>query len=56
MVILVETPQIPEELAASTVRTPAFEQLQIVQQRLLTRGHMLDIARRLDVLPGPYRS
>ena len=50
MVILVETPQIPEELAASTVRTPAFEQLQIVQQRLLTRAHLLDIARRLDVL------
>lgn len=51
MVILVESPQIPEELAASTVRTPAFEQLQIVQQRLLTRANMLDIARRLDVLP-----
>lgn len=51
MVILVESPQIPEELAASTVRTPAFEQLQIVQQRLLTRAHVLDIARRLDVLP-----
>ena len=52
MVILVETPQIPEELASSTVRTPAFEQLQIVQQRLLTRANMLDIARRLDVLPN----
>lgn len=51
MVILVESPQIPEELASSTVRTPAFEQLQIVQQRLLTRTNMLDIARRLDVLP-----
>lgn len=51
MVILVESPQIPEELAASTVRTPAFEQLQIVQQRLLTRAHLLDIARRLNVLP-----
>ncbi len=51
MVILVESPQIPEELASSTVRTPAFEQLQIVQQRLLTRANLLDIARRLDVLP-----
>ncbi|HID68305.1 MAG TPA: lipopolysaccharide biosynthesis protein, partial [Roseibacterium sp.] len=50
MVILVESPQIPEELASSTVRTPAFEQLQIVQQRLLTRSNVLDIARRLDVL------
>ena len=51
MVILVESPQIPEELATSTVRTPAFEQLQIVQQRLLTRANLLDIARRLEVLP-----
>jgi polysaccharide chain length determinant protein (PEP-CTERM system associated) len=52
MVILVESPQIPEELASSTVRTPAFEQLQIVQQRLLTRANLLDISRRLDVLPN----
>lgn len=51
MVLLVESPQIPEELAASTVQTPAFEQLQIVQQRLLTRGNMLDIARQYQVLP-----
>lgn len=51
MVLLVESPQIPEELAASTVRTPAFEQLQIVQQRLLTRDNMLDIARKYEVLP-----
>lgn len=51
MVLLVESPQIPEELAASTVRTPAFEQLQIVQHRLLTRPNMLDIAREFDVLP-----
>ena len=50
MVILVESPQIPEELASSTVRTPAFEQLQIVQQRLLTRANLLDIARQLNVL------
>lgn len=52
MVLLVEAPQIPEELASSTVQTPAFEQLQIVQQRLLTRANMLDIARKLEVLPN----
>lgn len=50
MVLLVESPQIPEELAASTVRAPAFEQLQVIQHRLLTRENMLDIARRFDVL------
>jgi uncharacterized protein involved in exopolysaccharide biosynthesis len=52
MVLLVEAPQIPEELAASTVQTPAFEQLQIIQHRLLTRANMLDTARKFDVLPG----
>ncbi len=48
-ILLVESPQIPEELAASTVRASALEQLQVVQQRLLTRDNMLAIARRLDV-------
>lgn len=51
MRLVVESPQIPEELAASTVRTPALEQLQIIEQRLLTRENMLDIARRIDVFP-----
>ena len=43
--------RIPSALAPSTVQTPAFEQLQILQQRLLTRSHLLDIARQFDVLP-----
>lgn len=51
MRLVVEAPQIPEDLARSTVRTPALEQLQIIEQRLMTRANMLDIARRLDVLP-----
>jgi len=51
MVLLVESPQIPEELASSTVRAPAFEQLQIIQHKLLTRANMLDVARKFDVLP-----
>ncbi|WP_172300537.1 lipopolysaccharide biosynthesis protein [Pseudoruegeria sp. HB172150] len=51
MRLVVESPQIPEDLAASTVRTPALEQLQIIEQRLLTRANLLDIARKLDVLP-----
>ena len=33
--IIVESPQIPEELAQSTVRTPPIEQLQIMEQKLL---------------------
>lgn len=49
--LVVESPQIPTELAASTVRTPALEHLQIVEQRLLTRANLLDIARQQDVFP-----
>ncbi|MEO0487041.1 MAG: lipopolysaccharide biosynthesis [Pseudomonadota bacterium] len=52
MRLIVESPQIPEELATSTVRTPPMEQLQVMQQKLLTRPNLLDIARRLNVLPN----
>ncbi|MEX0280882.1 MAG: GumC family protein [Arenibacterium sp.] len=48
--LLIEAPQIPDELAPSTVRLPGQERLQIIEQRLLTRPNLLDIARRLDVL------
>ncbi|WP_299356640.1 lipopolysaccharide biosynthesis protein [uncultured Shimia sp.] len=51
MILLVESPQIPTELAPTTVKTPAFEQLQVVQHRLLTRANMLEIARKHDVFP-----
>ena len=47
--LLVESPQIPEQLASSTVRTNAREQLQIIEQRLLTRDNLIDIAYELDV-------
>ena len=47
--ILVEAQQIPTELARSTVTAAAAERIQVIQQRLLTRETMLDIARRFDV-------
>jgi uncharacterized protein involved in exopolysaccharide biosynthesis len=47
--LLVEEPQIPESMVASTVRTDAGEQLDIIQQRLLTRANLLDIANRFNV-------
>lgn len=50
MQLIVESPQIPGELAAPTSATPAQEQLQVVEQRLLTRANLLDIANRLQVL------
>lgn len=50
MVLIVEAPQIPDALAPSTVRMPGPQRLQIIEQRLMTRANLLDIARRLDVL------
>ncbi|MBM9596187.1 GumC family protein [Roseitranquillus sediminis] len=43
--LLVESAQIPTDLAASTVTTGTAEQLQIIQQRLMTRENLLQIAR-----------
>lgn len=43
--LMVEPPQIPENLAASTVRTSPAEELQIMEQRLMTRVNLIDIAR-----------
>ena len=47
--LLVEAPQIPDDLVASTIQTSAVEQLDIIQQKLLTRANLIDIANRFDV-------
>ena len=47
--LVVESEQIPDDLAESTVRTAATEQLQIIEQRILTRDNLLDMANRLNV-------
>ena len=47
--LVVESEQIPDELAASTVRTAATEQLQIIEQRILTRDILLEMANRLQI-------
>ena len=52
MQLIVESAQIPDELAQSTVQISASEQLQLFQTRLLTRDNMLDVANRLKVLPA----
>lgn len=54
--LLVEAEQIPDDLAASTVQTQTTEQLQIIQQRILTREKLLELANRLQVYaPVPGR-
>lgn len=49
--LLMESPQIPDALAAPTVDTAALEQLQIIEQRLMTRSNLLEIARKFRALP-----
>ncbi|WP_108862143.1 lipopolysaccharide biosynthesis [Ruegeria sp. Alg231-54] len=51
MKLIVEAPRIPDDLAASTVRTPAQQQLELLEQRLLTRANLIDIANRQRVFP-----
>ena len=41
--ILVESQQIPDELARSTVTSGAAERLQLIQQRLMTRENLLNV-------------
>ena len=48
--LLLEGPQIPSELASSTVMVRLAEQLEIIEQRLMTRANMLDVARSQNVL------
>jgi uncharacterized protein involved in exopolysaccharide biosynthesis len=47
--ILVEAPQIPTDLARSTVSIGGLAQLQVLQQQITTRDALLTLARKLDV-------
>ncbi len=47
--LLVESEQIPGNLAASTVQVESGERLQIIQQRILTRANLLEMANRLGI-------
>lgn len=46
---LMESSQIPDELAPPTVNASAREQLQLFEQRLMSRANLLEIARKLAV-------
>ena len=47
--LLLEAPQIPRNLAASTVNVGTREQLEIIEQRLMTRENLLEVARNQQV-------
>ncbi|WP_172720938.1 GumC family protein [Pseudooceanicola lipolyticus] len=50
--LMVESSQIPDSLAPSTVQISSVERLQVIQNRLLTRPVLLDIAERFNALPN----
>lgn len=48
----VDPPQIPDEMVVSMVRTEAAEQLQLIQEQLMTRANLIDIAQKYQVFQG----
>lgn len=50
--ILVESQQIPRNLAQSTVNVSANERVQLIRQRLMTRENLLDVAQRYELFAG----
>jgi polysaccharide chain length determinant protein (PEP-CTERM system associated) len=51
--LLVESEQIPGELAATTVQTEAVEALEIIRQRILTRARLLELANQYQIYGPP---
>lgn len=50
--ILVESQQIPDDLARPTVIASAGERLAMIEQRLLTRDNLLEVSDGLDLFDG----
>jgi len=50
--ILVESQQIPSDLARSTVTSAAAERIAVLRQRLMTRSNLLEIVREFNLYPG----
>ena len=53
--ILVESQQIPTDLASPTVTTNAAERIQVIQQRLMARDNLLQIAGKFDLYADDQR-
>lgn len=49
--LLLESPQIPVSMIPTTVQTGAAEQLEIIEQRLMTRSNLIEIANKFNVFP-----
>ena len=53
--ILVQSPEIPTDLVRPTVSTLANERMQIIQQRIMTRDNLLEVAKKFK-LTGDWRA
>jgi polysaccharide biosynthesis transport protein len=49
--ILIESPQIPEGLAKSTVPVSGLDQIQIIEQQMLTSDNLLKLADKFNIFP-----
>jgi len=47
--LLVESPQIADNLLQMTVTTTAGEEIQVISERLITRTNLLEIANEFEV-------
>ncbi|TCK18179.1 polysaccharide chain length determinant protein (PEP-CTERM system associated) [Thiogranum longum] len=50
--ILIEEPEIPENLVASTVTGFASERIQMIRNRVMTNDNLWAIAEKIDLYPG----
>src|SRR5262245_22362593 len=50
--ILIEEPEIPDELVKSTISTFADERLQVIQQRVMTTQNLIDIINKFNLYPS----
>jgi protein tyrosine kinase modulator len=49
--ILIEEPDVPADLVKATVSTFANDRLQVIQQRVMTSQHLLDIIKEFNLYP-----
>lgn len=54
--ILIEQQEIPTDLVRSTVSSYADQRIQSINQRVMTRGNLLDIIRKYDLYPEERRT
>lgn len=54
--ILIEEQEIPPDLVRSTITTYAWQRIQTISQRVMTRNNLLDIVNKYDLYPDKRRS